>query len=111
MSFRPTTLCLAHGRRVSVVRKGRLPVLLRDRVKVAEQKERDYEVKVQAAKDANAPIPPFKTPQIVESSKSYKILRSQNGNLPVYTSYRANGDCSTEIRKIQVGLVSSVFRV
>lgn len=102
MSFRPSGVQLALGKRLTVVPKGRLPRLLRDRVKVAEQREKEYAAQVAEATARGQPIPPFKEMVVPKNLKFYTVSRSQSGNLPVYTDYRANGDCSTEIRKIQV---------
>lgn len=100
--FRTTLPTLAQPRHLTHIPKGRLPLLLKNRIKVAEKKEKEYEKAVSKAKAANEPIPPFKKPVVPLNLKPYRILRSASGKWPVYTDYRNNGDCSTQVRKIEV---------
>lgn len=108
MSFRPSIPLLARQKLVyQTTRPGpKLPKHLKNRVIVAERNEAAYQLKVDEAKAAGEAIPPFK--EIVKLDPRevgwYKVTRSERGNLPVYTDFRADGGVTTMIRRIKVSL-------
>ena len=107
--MRPTFPRLVTVRRPSQQHRTKMPVWLRDRVKLAEKKEADYLERVEAAKAAGEPTPRFREEVVPRDLKWYSVSRSASGNMPVYTEFRGDGGCSTVLRKIQVSAIGAVW--
>lgn len=59
---------------------------------------RALEDKVQAGQSILSSTP---APETIQVKTDYLVRRSQTGNLPVYTEYKASGQSKTIIRKIE----------